>query len=168
LDAHPESFQLERGSPRIYVNLPGARKVAVVDRDTHSVVASWGLGLTLGNYAMALDQADQRLFIVSRVPARLVILDTSSGRVMQKIEAVGDCDDVFWDVSRKRIYATGGDGAISVFDQENPDHYKEIARIATVKGARTSFFSADLRRLYVASRQQGSSPATIQVYAVGP
>jgi len=100
LDAHPESFQLEKGSSRIYVNLPGSRKVAVVDREAHSVVTSWGMGLTLGNYAMALDEADHRLFVVSRVPARLVVMDTASGKVLQKLPAVGDCDDIFWDAGR--------------------------------------------------------------------
>lgn len=168
LDAHPESFQLENVGSRIYVNLPGSRKVAVVDRKTHSVETSWGMGLTLGNYAMALDQSDQRLFVVSRVPARLVVVDTSSGKVIQKLTAIGDCDDIFWDASRKRVYATGGDGAISVFEQQDADHYKEITRVPTVKGSRTSLFSPDLGRLYVASRQHDSSPAMIQVFAVGP
>jgi DNA-binding beta-propeller fold protein YncE len=167
LDAHPESFQLEKGSSRIYVNLPGSRKVAVVDREADSVVTSWGMGLTLGNYAMALDEADHRLFVVSRVPARLVVMDTATGKVVQKLAAVGDCDDVFWDAARKRIYATGGDGAISVFQQQDPDHYREAARIPTVKGARTSFFSPDLGRLYVAVRRQGSTAAQIQVFSVG-
>ena len=166
LDAHPESFQLEKGSPRIYVNLPGSRKVAVVDREAHSVVASWGMGLTLGNYAMALDEADHRLFVVSRVPARLVVMDTATGKVLQKLPAIGDCDDVFFDQSRKRIYATGGEGAISVFEQQDPDHYKELPRIPTVKGARTSFFSPDLGQLYVGVRRQGSTPAAIQVFDV--
>jgi DNA-binding beta-propeller fold protein YncE len=166
LDAHPESFQLEKGSSRIYVNLPGSRKVGVVDRDAYSVVTSWGMGLMLGNYAMALDEADHRLFVVSRVPARLVVLDTATGKVVQKLAAVGDCDDIFWDASRKRIYATGGDGAISVFEQQDPDHYREVARIPTVKGARTSFFSPDLGRLYVAVRRQGSTAAQIQVFSV--
>ena len=45
LDAHPESFQLEKDSPRIYVNLPRARKVAVVDREKHTVTATWGTGM---------------------------------------------------------------------------------------------------------------------------
>jgi DNA-binding beta-propeller fold protein YncE len=167
LDAHPESFQLEKGSSRIYANLPGSRKVAVVDRGAHSVVTSWGMGLTLGNYAMALDEADHRLFVVSRAPARLVVMDTATGKVVQKLAAVGDCDDIFWDASRKRIYATGGDGAISVFEQQDADHYNEMSRIPTVKGARTSFLSPDLGRLYVAVRRQGSTPAQIQVFSVG-
>jgi DNA-binding beta-propeller fold protein YncE len=168
LDAHPESFQFEKASPRIYVNLPGSRKVAVVDREAHSVVTSWGMGLTLGNYAMALDEADHRLFVVSRAPARLVVMDTATGKVVQKLAAVGDCDDIFFDQTHKRIYATGGEGAISVFEQQDPDHYREMARVPTVKGARTSFFSPDLGRLYVAVRRQGSSPAAIQVFSVVP
>ena len=40
LDAHPESFQLEKNGSRIFVNLPGSRKIAVVDRKTRSVAES--------------------------------------------------------------------------------------------------------------------------------
>lgn len=166
LDSHPESFQLEKNSPRIYVNLPKSRKIAVIDRQAKKVLATWGTGMALNNYAMALDETDHRLFVVARIPARLLVLDTSSGKTLQTLSAVGDCDDVFFDQARKRIYATGGEGTISVFEQQDPDHYKEIARIPTRKGARTSFFSADLGRLYVAARRQGSEPAMIQVFAV--
>jgi len=164
LDAHPESFQLEKNSPRMYVNLPKSRKIAVVDRMAHSIVTTWGTGMSLANYAMALDEGDHRLFVVTRYPARLLVFDTSSGKTIQKLSAVGDCDDVFYDQSRKRIYATGGEGAISVFEQQDADHYKEIARIPTVKGARTSFFSPDFGRLYVGVRRQGPLPAMIQVF----
>jgi YVTN family beta-propeller protein len=164
LDAHPESFQLGKNSPRIYVNLPKSRKIAVVDRDAHSVVTTWRTGLALANYAMALDEADHRLFVVTRYPARLLVMETESGKIVQSLSAVGDCDDIFFDRARKRIYATGGEGAISVFAQQDPDHYKEIARVPTVKGARTSFFSPELGRLYVGVRRQGSTPAMIQVF----
>ena len=164
LDSHPESFQLEKSSPRIYVNLPKSRKIAVIDREAKKIVTTWSTGIALNNYAMALDETDHRLFVVTRIPARLLVFDTASGNIVQKLAAVGDCDDVFYDASRKRIYATGGEGAISVFEQQDPDHYKELARIPTRKGARTSFFSADLSRLYVAARRQGSEPAMIQVF----
>ena len=166
LDAHPESFQLEKNSPRIYVNLPESKKIAVLDREKRAVLTTWGTGTSLDNYAMALDEQDHRLFVVARVPARLLVLDTASGKIVQTLSAVGDCDDVFFDQVRKRIYASGGEGAISVFEQQDPDHYKEVARIPTVKGARTSFFSPDLGRLYLGVRRQGSRPAMIQVFEV--
>jgi hypothetical protein len=80
---------------------------------------------------------------------------------------VGDCDDVFYDQARKRIYAIGGEGAISVFDQKDADHYKEIVRMATVKGARTGFFSPDLGQLYLAVRRRSAAPAKIEVFEPG-
>ena len=166
LSAHPESFQLEKNGPRIYVNLPKSRNIAAVDREAHSVVTTWGTGVSLANYAMALDESDHRLFVVTRFPARLLVIATESGKTVQKLSAVGDCDDIFFDQARKRIYATGGEGAISVFEQQDPDHYREVIRVPTVKGARTSFFSPELGRLYVAVRRAGSGRAMIQVFEV--
>src|SRR5712664_616113 len=164
LDAHPESFQLAKDSPRIYVNLPKSRKIAIVDRDKRTILATWPLGMMLANYPMALDQADQRLFVITRYPARLLVFDTSTGKTVQRLSAVGDSDDMFYDKASKRIYAIGGEGAISVFAQLDRDNYTESARIITVKGARTGFFSPELDRLFLAVRRQGTQPAAIRVF----
>jgi DNA-binding beta-propeller fold protein YncE len=165
LDAHPESFQLEKNGPRLFVNLPKSHEVAVVDRTTASVIAKWGTDGASSNYPMALDEKDRRLFIACRIPARLVVLDTNTGTVIDKLNVIGDSDDVFYDSARKRIYATGGEGGISVYQQENSNHYREIAKLYTAKGARTSFFSPDLSKLFVAARAQGPEPAAIRVYS---
>lgn len=165
LDAHPESFQLEKGGARIYVNLPNSREIDVVDRNKRAVVATWRTGGPQANFPMALDEADRRLFVVTRFPARLLIFNAETGKVIQNLSAVGDCDDVFYDQTRKRIYASGGEGAISVFEQQTPDQYKEIARITTVKGARTSFFSPELDRFFLALRREGNRSAAIEVFA---
>src|SRR5262249_27209215 len=117
LDAHPESFQLEKNSSRIYVNLPKSLKVAVIDREKRTVVASWQTGGPLANYPMALDEATHRLFVVTRFPARLLVFNTQTEKVIHSLPTVGDCDDVFYDQKRKQIYASGGEGAISVFAQ---------------------------------------------------
>lgn len=164
LHAHPESFQLEKDSARVYVNLPKSRKVVVVDREKHAIIATWKTGMAFANYPMALDESHHRLFVVTRMPARLLVFDTNNGNIVQKLPAVGDCDDVFYDKSRNRIYASGGDGAISVFEQKGADHYAELGRINTVKGARTSYFSPDLDRFFLALRRQGPQPAAIEVF----
>src|SRR5439155_26111472 len=121
LDAHPESFQLERNGSRIFVNLPRSRKIAVIDRQTKSVVTSWVTGGPQANFPMVLDEANHRLIVVCRTPARMVVLDTASGIVIATIPTVGDSDDVFSDQSRKRIYATGGEGGIAVVQQQDAD-----------------------------------------------
>lgn len=164
LTAHPESFQLERNGSRIFVNLPGSRKIAVIDRKTQSVSASWSTGGLLANFPMALDERDHRLFVVTRLPARLIVWDTNDGERVASMSAIGDCDDIFYDERRHRIYAIGGEGGISVFQQRDADHYEEVARIKTVSGARTGYFSPELDKLYVAVRKQLSQSAEMRVY----
>jgi len=164
LDAHPESFQLEKSGRRIFVNLPRSRKIAVLDRDSRAVITAWNTGDASENFPMALDESHQRLIVVCRAPTRMMVLDTGTGKTVASLPVVGDSDDVFYDQQRKRLYATGGEGAISVVEQQDPDHYREIARIQTVKGARTGFYSPDLDRLFVAVRKQGSQPAEIRIY----
>jgi len=72
LDAHPESFQIEKNGSRIFVNLPDSHKVAVIDRAKLSILASWTTDDAASNFPMALDEADGRLFIVCRRPAVLL------------------------------------------------------------------------------------------------
>ena len=115
---------------------------------------------------MAIDESNHRLFVVCRRPAKLLVLDSDSGHIVGSWSTVGDCDDVFYDPAMKRIYATGGEGKISVFQQESADMYKPIASIETRKGARTSFFSEQTHSLYVAARREGSEAAAILIYDV--
>src|SRR5881392_1312876 len=105
LSAHPEAFQLEKKGSRIFVNVPNSRHVAVVDRDKGEVVARWKTDLAFGNFPMALNEANHRLFIGCRMPSKLVVLDTESGNVVAGIEISGDPDDVFYDSKRHRLYA---------------------------------------------------------------
>lgn len=166
LDAHPESFQIEKTGTRMFVNLPDSRKVAVVDRNTRAVIANWSTGSARANFPRALDERNHRLFIVCRQPSELLVLNTDTGSIVAKLPAVADCDDVFYDSGSQRLYASGGDGSVIVIQQAGPDTYKEIARVSTRRGARTSFFSAQLHSLYVAARQEGAQPAAIHEYTV--
>jgi DNA-binding beta-propeller fold protein YncE len=166
LGAHPESFQLETSGPRIFVNLPNARKVGVLDRDKGAVIARWSTGDAGANFPMALDEGHKRLFVGCRSPARLLVLSTETGAIVATLPTVGDSDDVFYDEAAKRLYVSGGEGAIVVYRQADADRYEQVARIATVKGARTSFFSAALDRLFLAVPRDGQNPASLWVYEV--
>lgn len=168
LDAHPESFQLEPSGNRIFVNVPRAHKVAVIDRSTSTVVASWPTDDAQSNFPMALDAAHARLFIVCRQPAVLLVLDTRSGAIVAKLPTVGDSDDLFFDPGNQRLYASGGEGAIAIYQQQSPDRYIKIAQLEAVKGARTSLLVPSLHKLFLAVRQQGENPAAIRIYSVAP
>lgn len=165
LDGHPESFQLETTGPRIFVNVPTAGHIAVVDRNAMNTIARWPVTDARSNYPMALDEAGHRLFVGCRRPARVLVYDTTSGRQIGAFDTVGDTDDLFYDAPRKRLYVTGGEGFIDVLDARSPTALTRVARLPGADGARTSLFVPAQQRLYLAVPRRGGRNAEIRVYA---
>jgi len=166
LSAHPEAFELEKNGHRIFVNVPNSRDVAVLDRDKREVVNKWKTDLAFGNFPMAIDETDHRLFIGCRLPSKLVVLNTDSGDVVTKIDISGDPDDVFYDAKRHRIYAICGAGKIDVVEQIDPKTYKTLTKVDTAEGARTGLFVPERDTLFVAVPHRGSQRAEIRCYTV--
>jgi hypothetical protein len=166
LDGHPESFQ-PRGR-RMYVNVPTADHIVVLDTGKQSTVEKWPVTAVSGFFPMAVDDADQRLFIGSRRPAKLAAFDMKSGQMVASLDGAIDTDDLFYDAPRKRVYMSGGDGFVRVFTQRDPDHYELQAKVPTGPGARISLFVPELNRLYVAVPRRGKQDAAVLVFAVQP
>src|SRR5881296_3313990 len=166
LSGHPEAFELEKNGKRIFVNVPNSRHVAVIDREKGKVVATWKTDLAFGNFPMALDDANHRLFVGCRVPSKLVVLNTESGDVVTKTDISGDPDDVFYDGKRHRIYAICGAGKIDIIEQTDPNTYAASARANTADGARTGLFVSERDTLFVAVPHRGSQKAEVRAYHV--
>lgn len=165
IDGHPESFQLEAGGTRVFANLPGMLSSQVVagDRKSMTVTARWPTQGCGGNYPMALDESSSRLFIGCRRPARLAIVDATSGSFVGSSEIVGDTDDLFFDATRQRVYVIGGDGFVDVF-RRDADRVQRVGRISTRGGARTGLWVGAQSRLYVAVPARGGESAEIRVF----
>jgi DNA-binding beta-propeller fold protein YncE len=168
LSGHPESFQLEGNGKRIFVNVPTSGQVAVVDREKGSVVDTWPIENAKENFPMALDEANHRLFIGTRNPAKLLVLDSDTGKQVTSLDSSEDADDIFYDPENKRIYVSGGEGAVSVFEQTDPDTYKLEGRADSAKGARTSLFAPHSGTLYVAVPDNGSQQAEVRALQTEP
>jgi DNA-binding beta-propeller fold protein YncE len=166
LVAHPEAFELEQHGNRIFANVPNARQVAVIDREKREVITKWNTDLAFGNFPMALDEANHRLFIGCRLPSKLLVLNTDSGDIVAKVDIAGDPDEVFFDNKRHRIYAVCGAGKIDIIDQIGANSYKTSAQVDTAEGSRTGFFAADRDRLFVAVPHRGSQQAEIRAYQI--
>lgn len=164
LSAHPEAFVLEKHGPRIFVNVPEARHVAVIDRIQGKVIATWNTGLAFANFPLALDEGNHRLFIGCRLPARLVVLNTDTGAVVTTIAISGDVDDVFYDESRHCLYAICGEGSVDQINQTDRDTYHVAGKTETAAGARTGLIVPELNSLFVAVPHRGSQQAEIRRY----
>jgi len=164
LAGHPESFQLERSGTRIFVNVPNADHIAVVDRGSMRVTATWPVRTAKANFPMALDETSHRLIVGCRRPAKALVYDTTSGKEITAFDIVGDTDDLFYDTARKRLYVSGGEGFIDVFQSDDANRFSRLARVPTAAGARTSLFVSDPSRLFLAVPHRGSQRAEIRVF----
>jgi YVTN family beta-propeller protein len=162
LKAHPESFQLDQASGKIWANVPDAGHVAVLDRGSGQQVATWPLKDARSNFPMALDQGNQRIIIVARRPAKLIVFNTQNGAIAAQSDTCGDSDDVFVDAKRQRVYVSCGEGFIDVFENQ-ASAFQRLGRVRTVPGARTSLFVPELDRLFVAVRATAEEPAAIWI-----
>ena len=163
-EGHPDSFQVEASGGHIFANVPDAGNVVEsIDRKT-GAVTKWPLKGLRANYAMALNEEDHRLFTITRKTPMMVVLDTQTGNEVTRLPAAGECDDVFFDASRKRIYVIGAAGMISVFQQNDPDHYELVANVPTAVGIRTGCFFTKRDRLYVGLPAKGNESAQIWTY----
>jgi hypothetical protein len=163
MDAHPESFQLEKMGTRAFVNVPDKQEVEVADLAKGAVVARWKVTNCTTNFPMSLDEAHHRLFVGCRIPAKLVVFDTESGKIVASPAMVEHTDDLFYDASKGRVYVLG-EGLIDVWQQKDPDHYERIQRVATPADSRTGLFVADLGELFETIPHHGQQPEQIDVY----
>jgi YVTN family beta-propeller protein len=167
LPVHPESFQLDPDSNRVFVNLPGARSIAVIDRQSGKQTANWPITIAGSNFPMALHQAARHVLVIFRNPAKLGAFSSEDGALVTSQDICGDADDLFVDAKRNRIYVSCGDGFLDVLDAKG-SAYARAARIPTVSGARTSLFVPELDRLLLAVRAEAGEPASIWVFRPTP
>jgi hypothetical protein len=167
LKAHPESFQLDGNTGRIFVNVPNTGVIDVVDRTSGKTIASWPTAGRSANFAMALDHARQHVLVAFRRPAELGIFASADGKLVASIPTCGDVDDLFADSKRDRIYISCGEGFLDVLTADGTS-YQPIGRIATVAGARTSLFVPELDRLLLAVPAKGDAAAAIWIFRPSP
>jgi len=165
---HVEAIVLEKSGPRMFINLTGKSAVGILDRNKSALLATWPLpaGDKL-NVAMAFDEPDHRLFVITRNPGKLIVLNSESGKVITSLPAVGMVDDMSYDAEHKRLYLAG-DGAVDVFEQKDSDHYALLAKVPGAFRAKTGILVPELNRYYLAVPRHQSHHAEVRVYKVGP
>jgi DNA-binding beta-propeller fold protein YncE len=163
-----EGMAFEESGPRMFVNVRGNSTVEVFDRGSRNLLATWPL-TDVGKKptSLTLDDADHRLFIGTRDPAKLIVLDTESGKAVANYPAAAMVDDMAYDSQRKRIYFAGSE-FLDVFQKTDANHYERIGHVATSFRAKTGTFVPELNKFYLAVPHHEKQIAELRVYDVLP
>ena len=167
LDSHPESFQIDGDT--VYINIPDEHVVGVIKSsgETMEMTAKFPVSVAQKNFAMALDAPNNRLFVVSRKPALLLVYDTQSGALLSQTPCVGDCDDVFYDATTRKLILIGGEeGALDVFDAAPAQQPRRVQRLVVGAHARTGYYIASQKLFAVAVPKTGKQSARVLLFRV--
>lgn len=189
----PESFQLDLAGTRVFANLPGGLRathdgtVVVADRNTGQIETEIVLKDRSRNYPMAFDAAHERLFVASRWPSKLIVIDTRDYVVLDEKDCSEDSDDLYYDaVSNHVLVIAGGfrpdmqvppvpvgqgpprdeTGAIDVFAVDDAGQLTKVNSVPTAPHARTGRIVPERRALYVAVPPLDGRPAEIREYTL--
>jgi DNA-binding beta-propeller fold protein YncE len=163
-----EGMVFEKSGPRMFVNVRGKNAVEVYDRTSRALLATWPVSQEGKNpTAIAFDEDSHRLFLGSRVPAKLIALDSDSGKAVTSYPAAAMVDDMAYDSASKRIYFAGSE-FLDVFHQKDADHYDRVGHIATSFRAKTGVLVPELSRYYLAVPHHEKQIAELRVYEVSP
>lgn len=115
---------------------------------------------------MALDEEHHRLFVGCRNPAKLVVIDTDTGKIVSTVDCCPNVCDLYYDAQRERIYASG-DEYVSVIRQADPNTYKIVGFVTTNSRANTSLFVPSTRKFYVAVEEPRTHETNLMVFDCG-
>jgi hypothetical protein len=146
---HVEALAAEQHGDRIFINIANENTVDVLDKHALNVIARWKIESASLNLNLALDEADHRLFVVTRKPTELFVLNTDDGRTVAAMDVPAIVDGLAFDAARKRLYVPGAVGEIGVYQELDPDHYRELARVPSALGAKSELFVPQLSELFV-------------------
>lgn len=158
-------FNSETGMPQydpvaklVYVNLQDSNTFAVIDPATDTVRAQYPVAPCRGNHGMALDPQQHRAFLSCEDNELMAVFDLDKHRVIATLPLAGGPDVIKFDPGLNRIYDACYSGAISIFQQDDPDHYHKIEDFPTQHKVHSLAVDERTHRVYAPEQQEDGKP----------
>lgn len=150
LPGRPEFAAVDPELKRVFVDIEDKNTVAVIDTSTHKVTAEWKLSGGDEPSGTAIDLKNHRLFVGCH-NQKLLMLDSTSGKVLATIPIGKGVDAVFFDPDTQLLFTSNGEGSVTIAHEETPDTLKVVQTLITEKRARTMALDPKMHRIYLPS-----------------
>jgi DNA-binding beta-propeller fold protein YncE len=165
-------FESETGMPqydsvarKVYVNLQDQNLFAVIDPTTDEVVGRYHVGRCKGNHGMALDPAHHRAFLACEGNELMTVFDLDKHIPIAFLPVAGGPDVIKFDNGLDRIYVACYSGAISVFHQDDPEHYRKLEDFRVQHAVHSLAVDMKTHRVYTPEQEEDGKPvARMMVY----
>lgn len=163
-------FDSETGMPqydsvarKVYVNLQDQNIFAVIDPETDQVVGRYPVGKCEGNHGMALDPEHHRAFLSCEGNELMTVFDLDKHAPIAFLKMPGGPDVIKFDPGLGRIYVACYSGAIAVFHQDDPDHYRKVEDFPVQHAVHTLAVDLKTHRVYTPEQEEDGRPVARMV-----
>jgi YVTN family beta-propeller protein len=172
LEGKPETAVSDEAG-KIYINIEDKSKIAVVDIINNKVETSWSIAPGEGPTGLAIDIKTKRLF--AGCNKQLIVVDASTGTIVDKLPIADGCDGVGFDNVEKLVFASCGEGKLSVIKEKSASSFEVIDNVPTKRSARTCAVDSRTHNVYLpaaesepaaAGQRPRMIPGTFQVLVV--
>jgi DNA-binding beta-propeller fold protein YncE len=152
LDAKPE-FAVADEVGHLFVNLEDRNAIAEIDARLLEVTRTFPLPGCEEPSGLALDRQHHRLFSVCSNNV-MAIVDSRSGKLVRNAQIGAGPDAASFDPATQLVYASAGDGTLTILKEVTPDTFKLMQTLSTRPGARTMALDASSHRVFLATAQR--------------
>jgi len=160
---------------KLYVNIEDKSQIIEVDINSRTVKNRWPLAPSEGPTGLAIDLKTRRLF--AGCDKTLVVMNADNGKVVGRVTIGDGCDGVAFDPELKYVFASCGEGKLSIVQEESADKFRLVQDLLTKRSARTVAEDANTHTVYLPAadfektaaagqRRPPMIPGTFQVLVV--
>ena len=150
-------FAVTDGKGMIFVNNEDKSEVVAFDAKSLEVKKRWSIAPGEGPSGLAIDLKNKRLFSVC--DKVMVVSDFENGKTVATVPIGGGPDAVRYDAGTGLIFASNGEGTLTVVKQDSADKYSVLETVPTARGARTMELDPKTHHVFVVTAEFGPAPA---------
>lgn len=158
LGGKPE-FGVAAGDGKVYGNISDTGEVVEIDAAAMKVTRRWSVAPCASSTGLSIDAAHRRLFSVCR-NKYMAVSDISAGKLVTTLPIGAGVDASAFDPGTGLVFASNGDGTLTVVHEDSPDAYTIVETVKTGAGARTMTLDPATHHLYLATASFGPAPST--------
>ena len=163
-------FKSETGMPqydpvarKVYVNLQDENIFAVIDPATDEVIGRYPVGRCKGNHGMTLDPEHHRAFLSCEENNLMTVFDLDKHEPIAYLPLAEGPDVIKFDAGLGRIYAACYSGAISIFHQDDAQHYRKLEDFKVQPAVHSLAVDPESHRVYTPEQEENGKPVARMV-----
>jgi DNA-binding beta-propeller fold protein YncE len=152
---------------KLYVSDERGKAEAIVDVASDQIIKTLHFDSETGmpQYDPALDPEHRRAFLSCEGNELMTVFDLDKNQPIAFLPMARGPDVIKFDPGLKRIYVACSNGAISVFQMDDPDHYRKLEDFPVQKKVHSLAIDLRTHRVYAPEQEaDGKSVARMAVY----